>query len=93
MAFDDGSELQFHGIGCSFESNDLLVSFDFGPKGRFDGFNAGLLAQFAAENQCSPLSLAQIEAEVLRLRNTGEVVKPSWHPGVDLLYLSKDVLM
>jgi hypothetical protein len=93
VLFDDGSELHFHGIGCSYESNELTVSFDFGPNGRFDGFNAGLLAEFAEESCNKQLDFAQIERELKQLLACGKVLKPSWHPGVDLLYLAEGALV
>ncbi len=37
----------FHGIGCCVEFGTLVVDFDFGPNGRFDGFDAWRLHLFA----------------------------------------------
>lgn len=37
----------FHGIGCRVEFGTLVVDFDFGSDGRFDGFDAWRLSLFA----------------------------------------------
>lgn len=37
----------FHGIGCCVTFSSLVVDFDFGPQGRFDGFDAWRLYLYA----------------------------------------------
>jgi hypothetical protein len=38
---------RFHGIGCCVTFGKVTVDFDFGPEGRFDGFDAWRLSLFA----------------------------------------------
>ncbi len=46
----DGSEYQFHGIGCRFtETSGIEVDFDFTPSGGANGFDAWRLWQFAKQ--------------------------------------------
>lgn len=41
------AEYSFHGIGCLVIRDGVWVDFDFGPGGRFDGFDAWRLHLFA----------------------------------------------
>jgi hypothetical protein len=45
----DGSEYQFHGIGCSVEQGEVDLDFDFGADGRTGGFDAWRLWRFATQ--------------------------------------------
>lgn len=44
-------EYSFHGIGCWACINGVEVDFDFGPAGRYDGFDAWRLWHFAQQFQ------------------------------------------
>ncbi|MDL2275966.1 hypothetical protein LJC22_07565 [Desulfosarcina sp. OttesenSCG-928-G10] len=42
-------EYSFHGVGCIVFFDDCFIDFDFGPNGRFDGFDAWRLFDFAKQ--------------------------------------------
>ena len=42
----EGVEYEFHGIGCVLIYKNHEIDFDFGPEGRYDGFDLWRLTQF-----------------------------------------------
>ena len=42
---------ELHGIGCFLEYPDYYVNFDFGPNGRFDGFDLWRLSEYLSEKK------------------------------------------
>jgi len=46
----DGTDFFFHGVGCRFElPSNLTVDFDYGPEGRYDGFDLWRIKNFVDE--------------------------------------------
>lgn len=80
---------QFHGIGCTFESNEVAVDVDFGPNGRCDGFDAWRLLEFARNGRIKEdgITLEQIRTGLVQLQEAGIVVCPNWLPSPHLVYL------
>jgi hypothetical protein len=87
-----GARYHFHGIGCSIEDPTLNIDFDFGPKGRSDGFDAWRLLAFARQlPEFSALHDRKvIENGLEELRRDGTVVQPHWAPSPHLFYLAVD---
>lgn len=45
----DGTEYEFHGVGCCLTFSDHEVDFDFSVDGRFDGFDSWKLWRYAKQ--------------------------------------------
>ena len=92
---DDQHETRytFHGAGCHVQSVRGEVDFDFGPDGRFDGFDGWRLWQFAAHHQEQYPQFqreAVVESVLGELVADGLVVRPRWLPSPHLCYLRED---
>lgn len=84
----DGSEYQFHGLGCTVSRGDIDIDFDFGPGGRADGFDAWRLWRFAKqfpEKYPDFQQLTSVEQAVHSLRESDFAELGA--PGDHLLYL------
>lgn len=80
---------RFHGIGCCVTFGKVTVDFDFGPGGRFDGFDAWRLSlfaksvrQYAAFADGDPLN-----EELQALRSAGNLINFPDQLGSHLFYL------
>src|SRR5207248_3183041 len=61
---------QFHGGGCRFEVAGRTIEVDFGPSGRFDGFDTYRLEQYAASAfEWSNLTTSQINTGLRELES------------------------
>ena len=80
---------RFHGIGCSVTFGSIVVDFDFGPNGRYDGFDAWRLSLFAKSvpNHLQFRDDAPLHEELLDLLNTGELVRHGISLGSHLFYV------
>jgi hypothetical protein len=86
-----GARYEFHGVGCDIHDWPLEFDFDFGPRGRSDGFDAWRLHRLAAQlpgfdSLCDP---SVIERGLHELERRGLLRKPEWPPSPHLLYLSE----
>lgn len=55
----------FHGIGCTIESGDEVIDFDFGPSGLVDGFDLWRLRQFLESRRETYPNLQTVEQQDL----------------------------
>ena len=79
----------FHGIGCRFEIARRTVDVDFGPDGRYDGFDAWRLSLYARSAfEWEHLSADQLTAGLAELKSDGLIHEPQWEPSPHLLYLA-----
>lgn len=88
---DKKTEFTFHGFGCLVTSTDAEVDFDFGPDGRYDGFDGWRLSIFAESRpQDYPQfqRLEVVESVLGELVTEGFVVRPHWMPTPHLCYLN-----
>jgi hypothetical protein len=78
----------FHGIGCRVEFGLVEVDFDFGRRGRHDGFDAWRLARFAATvpefDQFQDVD--KLHAELESLRRVESLVHSTSGLGSHLFY-------
>ncbi|HWE93874.1 MAG TPA: hypothetical protein VG269_07930 [Tepidisphaeraceae bacterium] len=82
-------QYRFHGVGCRFEIGGRTVDVDFGPAGRYDGFDAWRLQQFAESGQGgSSLNVAAIERGLAALASAGIITRSGADPAPHLYYLS-----
>jgi hypothetical protein len=82
---------QFHGIGCLFEINKRIVDVDFGPKGRFDGFDVWRLHKYAESAfEWRDLTFGQIENGVRQLENAELIFRPGWELSEHLYFFKAD---
>jgi hypothetical protein len=66
------SKYRFHGSGCYFENESCRIDIDFGPGGRYDGFDAYRLHRFSLENgDSNVLPLDKIQTEIVELLSEG----------------------
>lgn len=87
------TRFEFHGVGCRFSSERGEVDFDFGPKGRYDGFDGwrlSILAQSKPEEYPRLQRLEVVESVLGELVTDGLVVRPRWEPSPHLCYLKED---
>ena len=81
---------RFHGVGCHCEGERGEVDFDFGPDGRFNGFDGWRLWIYA---QSRPQDYPQfqryevVESVLGELVTDGVVIRPRWMPSPHLCYL------
>jgi hypothetical protein len=87
----DGTKYTFHGVGCSIESGEGDINFDFGPYGRCDGFDGWRLSAYARQfSEFTELRDREVvEAGLIHLVAQGIVMRPEWEPSPHLLYLAK----
>jgi hypothetical protein len=84
---------EFHGVGCHFSSERGDVDFDFGPNGRYDGFDGWrlwILAQSLPTEYPEFQRLEVVESVLGELVTDGIVVRPRWEPSLHLCYLKED---
>lgn len=82
---------EFHGIGCRFSSERGDVDFDFGPDGRYDGFDGWrlwTLAQSLPDEYPQFQRLEVVESVLGELVTDGLVHRPRWAPSPHLCYLT-----
>lgn len=79
----------FHGIGCRVMFGKVEVDFDFGPGGRFDGFDAWRLSLFAktVRKYSAFADDGRLRPELNTLLAAGELIDFPDEPGSQLLYL------
>lgn len=70
-----GRTYSFHGIGCLFELQDVVVDMDFGPDGRIDGFDAWRLNLFAESRDQPEWTLDALGNALAELLRDGKVVR------------------
>lgn len=83
---------EFHGVGCRFSSERGDVDFDFGPEGRYDGFDGWrllILAQSRPEDYPTLQRLDVVESVLGELVTDGVVHRPRWEPSPHLCYLTE----
>lgn len=88
------TRFEFHGMGIHFQSERGDIDFDFGPKGRFDGFDGWrlhILAQSKPEDFPQFQRYEMVESVLGELVTDGVVVRPRWTPSPHLCYLQEDV--
>ncbi|MCX6119259.1 MAG: hypothetical protein NT027_17105 [Proteobacteria bacterium] len=89
-SLSDGSAFQFHGIGCVIErTDDIDLDFDFGVRGRADGFDSWRLWRFAKQFPGKYPELQHLDDVEIALRALSEagIVCPSGDERDSLLYL------
>ncbi len=82
----------FHGVGCLVESGDEIIDFDFGPKGRVDGFDLWRLRQFLESRVERYPELATEEAQEAAFTNLvaqGVIVRSGELPSPHLFRVSE----
>lgn len=79
---------RFHGIGCCVTFGSVVVDFDFGPNGRFDGFDAWRLSLFAKSVPNHPpfRNDAPLTKDLLELLDAGELIRDGDSLGSHLFY-------
>ena len=85
---------EFHGVGGRFSSERDEVDFDFGPDGRYDGFDGWrlwILAQSLPEEYPQFQRHETVESVLGKLVTDGVVVRPRWAPSPHLCYLAESV--
>jgi hypothetical protein len=71
-----GRTFWFHGIGCRFELNGVVVDMDFGSNGETDGFDAWRVYSFFKGQGCeTKIMLFEVENALLQMLNAGELVR------------------
>lgn len=82
-------EYMFHGIGCAVYFGTTVVDFDFGPNGRFDGFDAWRLSLFARSvpQYQQFVDYDRLHQELTSLHQVGELVIFSLGLDAHLFYL------
>lgn len=85
----NGVEYFFHGVGCTVETPDYTLDFDFGPIERVGGFDAWRLSRLASQlDDFGELSREEIEEALERLSAAGVVIAPGLPPSPHLRYLA-----
>jgi len=82
-----------HGVGCTIESGDGVINFDFGPGGLVDGFDLWRLQQFLESRREKYPSLRTVEQQELafaELVQEGLVAKSDEFPSPHLYRLRED---
>lgn len=83
---------EFHGVGCRFTSERGDVDFDFGPDGRYDGFD-GWRLWILAQSLPSEYPMFQrqevVESVLGELVTDGVVHRPRWEPSPHICYLAE----
>lgn len=72
----DGMAFFFHGIGCTMEIDGYVVSWDFGPRERLDGFEAWKLWLFTRDHPAEfgvYADLAVLRSAITHLIDQGQV--------------------
>jgi hypothetical protein len=83
---------EFHGVGCRFSSERGEVDFDFGPDGRYDGFDGWrlwILAQSRPKDYPMFQRQEVVESVLGELVTDGLVYRPRWAPSPHLCYLTE----
>ena len=81
---------EFHGVGCRFSPEWGEVDFDFGPAGRYDGFDGWrlwILAQSLPDEYPQFQRHEVVESVLGELVTDGVVIRPRWSPSPHLCYL------
>lgn len=89
-----GLEFEFHGVGCCVSINDIEVDFDFGPDGRYDGFDVWRLSLFINNNQMIfnkyKNILKNLDNKMKELVDAKLIFHPQWFPGSSLYYFTEN---
>jgi hypothetical protein len=68
-----------------------VVDVDFGPKGRFDGFDAWRLHKYAKSAfEWPDLTLSKIENGLRELENSKLIFRPGWELSEHLYFFKGD---
>jgi hypothetical protein len=70
-----GGQYRFHGVGCFFTLDDVRIDVDFEPGQSGVGFDAWRLAHFARETLGQELDAEEVEEELARSAEKGELVR------------------
>jgi hypothetical protein len=82
----NGNAYRFHGVGCEVNLGSFSVDFDWGPDGRYGGFDAWRLARFSEQGN-APQSETLLQAELAALERDGSIEAPRLEPSPHLYYL------
>jgi len=92
--FDEKLEYNFHGTGCVVTAGNMEADFDFGPDGRYDGFDLWRLELFLEMNASLQesfneyvLTPTDLEKDFYALIEKKAIYNPKWFPGGSLYYL------
>jgi hypothetical protein len=80
----------FHGVGCTVESGDEVIDFDFSSGGKVDGFDLWRLRQFLESRRQEYPGLSTVEQQEIAfsdLIQKGEIVKSGELPSPHLYRL------
>jgi len=80
----------FRGHGCVIVFASHRIEFDFGPKGRHDGFTAYYLRRHVELNKLLRRQFRDLEISegMNRLEQEGLIFQPEWEPTPHLFYLT-----
>jgi hypothetical protein len=81
-----GGTYRFHGVGCEVVLGDVTVDFDWGPDGRYGGFDAWRLSHFS-EHRGHPVDDKVIAAKLIELEKAGTIDAPRLEPSTHLYYV------
>lgn len=86
---EGGVYYNFHGVGCYFEIPNAHIDIDFGPNGRFDGFDLYRLKDFYYSMNKSEPKLTEDDLKVGfdELVSDEAIYNPKWSPSEHLFYL------
>ena len=89
---DDDITYSFKGISCEVMFGPVRINIDFEPDGRCNGFDASRLSQLAwATNADSSFWRQNIlNAELVKVCKSGEIVQQSQSSGSQLFFLPHD---
>jgi hypothetical protein len=90
----DGVAFYFHGRGCLFEFENGAIEVEFGPEGRWDGFDSYRLKFFLESRKSQFGNLAEekvFDSSFETLIKNGDIIKHPSQKDDYLYYLSKNV--
>lgn len=85
----------FHGGGCYFEFDNGTIDIDFGPNGRYDGFDNYRLYDFLHASKIKSEQYQELsneekfKTEFESLLKENVILAPGWYPNPNLFYLKE----
>ncbi len=85
---------KFHGVGCFLIYDNYDINFDFGPNGRFDGFDEWRLRDYISQKKYDfpeYQNPSKLEKDFEKLKSLGVIVCPRWEPSKHLYYYKEAI--
>ena len=82
----DNGKYYFHGIGCRVIYPDRTINFDYSPKGVSGGFGLYDIIDYL-ESKGENIAKEEIEKELNKLKESGDILYPKLPPNESLYYL------